>query len=193
MYTPTKILCDKMARLWRIHMDRPKFDQLGDSRMARATEGEIGREALCQVMVTRATKDTTTEQLDAFEKALSTFLMTEYPFRSCLEGFSKDTREYLIDRQWVTDLRVDYDPCNSLRAVIKQVGLPMQQLPIKSSTVIDYGNQFVSGHFGYGAPTLNYYHLDRGQWLLTSLQGNDTEMETVKNFALKFPDAFRIE
>ena len=66
-YKPDPRICMKAAQLWRRHMERPVFNQLGDGPERRGNAEEIEREALCQVLIDGTVKNTTPAQLDIFE------------------------------------------------------------------------------------------------------------------------------
>ncbi|MBI4145233.1 hypothetical protein HY493_03430 [Candidatus Woesearchaeota archaeon] len=199
-YKPNADVCRKAARLWREHMEHPRYDQLGPHRSRYSVNERIG-EAIGQSVVNDLTRNTTSQQLDKFEAVLVDMLMSEHPLDlvpdemigTHEEGYGKD-KKVLSDRDGFTNsghpasLFTDYYPDYILKYAAKMTGLREEQVPIKSDMHL-YEN-FLQCRFGCGGPNIHYYLVDGG-WFVTSLYGSEEDIALVIQAAKEWNAAGR--
>lgn len=161
-YTPNERIIDRVCFLWSAALENPKFDN-GDT---------TGSSAFAAGMAAMLPRNSTDDVLANFRKELKAILMEEFtePPRAGGEPYV----------HWVTDLACDYGPCNALRTAAERAGLKTQ-FPWKTRMGFDER----SIHFGegYAAPYMYHYPAGDGQWVVTSLRGEHSDVDALVRFA----------
>lgn len=152
-YNPTARTARKAAELWKNMLRGPKFDN-GDTSLSGG---------MATVLAGMIPVNTTDELLGAFADKLAERIMTP----------SETSPDYYNS----ASLHVDYGPDLALSECADAVGLKCQ-FPWKTNMWVR--GDMVSVSYGYGAEAVNYYALDNGKWLVTTLSGSD--VEKIKKF-----------
>lgn len=164
-YNPSERTARKAAELWKKMLASPKFDN-GD---------ETEKGGLATLLAHLVPVNTTEDLLDKFAEKLVEQIMTP----------GKSDPDYFPG----SNLHVDYGPDLTLSECAEAVGLKCQ-FPWKTNMWIR--RDVVSVSHGYGAEQINYYALENGRWLVTTLSGS--EVEKIKKYVTDgtLPD-FKVE
>jgi hypothetical protein len=159
-YTPNSLIVDKAVSIWKSWMHNPKYDNLGISHGATSilSEGVVPN-LIASSLADRMARSCVGDDMEKFGECLKKILMESTEFR---EGYSNTTNY----------LSVDYDPCQALSLAGKLSGIK-RNFPWKTSMYI--GEKHLSYRYGYGAPNVYVYPLKNGNWLETTLNGDDME------------------
>lgn len=147
-WNPTPATAARAAKIWRRMLEKPKYDN-GDTGLTGF---------LLQEIASHYKSNATPEILDAFEKEMTTMLLTPNEDGRC-----------------ETNFYCDYGPDKKLIELAEKVGLKME-FPIKTSMNIH--PDYVTYRFGYSAPWVYHYLLSNGRWFVTTLVGD--EIESIK-------------
>jgi len=159
-YTPRERIIDRVVHLWIGALRAPKYDN-GD---------RTGGSALAAGLTARMPKNNDEETLARFGDELKARLMKPFTFKP------------YIDAQrtaWVTELRVDYDPCQPLADAASAAGLKMA-FPWKTSMYFD--ENYVQFIEGYGAEGVNHYPAAYDEWVVTTLRGSEKDIAALVAF-----------
>jgi hypothetical protein len=174
-YSPNERIIDRVVFLWASALRKPKFDN-GDNSMAGGMAG---------VLASMLPNNSDDETLAAFSRELKSRLMvqfTEPPYR-------KDQKPYT---HWITDLEVDYGPCNVLAEAANAAGLKTQ-FPWKTRMTFWIDHLYFSQ--GYAAGRIYHYPASDDRWVVTSLYGDECDVAALVQFAESGAEApfFRLE
>lgn len=142
-----KALINRAVSLWAESIKRPMHDNGDESSVGAITMG---------LAMSNMQRDM--EKVPDLEKAI--------------EAFKVKLTELLTDKIGGRSVRlsVDYNPSELLAAAADFAGVPHSLLSIKSMVTIHWDKNIVRS-FGYGGDYIASYHLDSGDWLDTTLDG----------------------
>lgn len=166
----TDQLIERAVELWCRALKRPSHDN-GDK-----TKNGFMAQALSDML------------LDKQMEGITDYDARIEKFRAALIERLKAQRRERGDN-WSFHLGTDYNPDPMLADAAMEAGIPSQAFSYKS-TVYCYGG-CVSAAFGYGVIPVNHYPMGDGDWLITTLRDDSTDIgkviDAVKRGVLMLP------
>ena len=94
-----------------------------------------------------------------------------------IERFRKNLVNIIKDLKPPIFLDVDYGPTSILSKAAEEASIPKSLFAWKSTVIIT--KNLINVSWGYGSPCVSYYPLENGKWLVTSLTGDEKEMQKI--------------
>lgn len=162
----TDLLIERAVELWCRALRSPKFDNGDNSERGFFAAGLAG-----------INSDTAVAKVDEFDQAVERFrkiLVDKLKFLRDHDGQPTGEHGQHGPRHYYFDgcLSTDYQPDKDLAEAATEAGVPYKLFSWKSSVNL-YSPGAVCSSFGYGAPAVYHYPLDRGRWLITMLRGEE--------------------
>lgn len=161
-------LAHKAAELWMKLIYPPEYDN-GDKT---ATGG------LTSIMAAMMPNNASDDNIKLFGENVVKLLLEKWPDR-------KEDGWYSLDS--------DYDPCELLSTAANEADLKIK-FPWKINLDIIPRYNYVSVSAGYGAPYVYHYPLENGKCLVTTIRGEEEDMNKIKDYIINgTPLEFKVE